>query len=346
MKKHLNTLYITLEGAYLHKEGETIEVRHGGETKIRVPLHNLEAVVAFGWDIIASAALMHGCAKAGVSLSFLSPTGRFLASSYGGVSGNVLLRKNQYLASENLNHCLSIAQNLVAAKICNSRNVIQRAARDYGEQIPDKAAELLRMSDYLQHRIRMASNSRDIDALRGIEGEAAALYFSAFPHLFTSPNPTFHFDGRTRNPPMDPFNALISLLYVLLMHDCKSACESVGLDPQCGFLHKDRPGRFSLALDLAEEFRAYFCDRLAFNLVNRNQLSIGDFETNETGAVLLTDEGRKKVLMAWQTRKQDEVTHPFIDEKTTIGLLPHIQARLLARHLRGDIDAYPAFLWR
>ena len=344
MKYHLNTLYVTLDGTYLHKEGEAVEVKQQGEVKIRVPLHNLESIVAFGWDITASAALMHGCAQAGVGLSFLAPTGRFLASSYGGVSGNILLRKNQYFASEDSTHALAISKNIVSAKLSNSRTVLQRAARDYGEHHPHRASELLRISDSLKHRIRMTTSCHDLDSLRGVEGEAAALYFSGFPHLFTQNSSEFQFSGRTRNPPMDPFNALISLLYVLLMHDCKSACETVGLDPQCGFLHRDRPGRFSLALDLAEEFRAYRCDRLAFNMINRSQISSADFETKENGSVLLSEQGRKKLLKAWQERKQDEITHPFTGEKITQGLLPQVQARLLARHLRGDLDGYPAFL--
>ena len=344
MRTHLNTLYVTLEDAYLHKDGQAVEVKQNGECKIRVPLHNLESIVAFGWNITASAALMHGCAEAGVGLSFLSPTGRFLASTYGGVSGNILLRKNQYQASEDAAQTLAIAQNIVAAKISNSRNVINRAIRDYPDN--ESNQELGRTSDYLKHRIRLSLESDDLDSLRGIEGDAAAIYFSAFNQLFSQNVVPFSFEGRNKRPPADPFNALLSFLYVILMHDCKSACEGVGLDPQCGFLHRDRPGRFSLALDLAEEFRAYLADRLAFSLVNRKQITPHDFGWKENGAVYIYEDARKKILTAWQERKQDQITHPFIGEKTTVGLLPHLQARLLARHLRGDLDAYPAFVWK
>jgi len=329
MRKHLNTLYVTLEGAYLHKQGQTVEVKLGSETKLRVPLHNLEGIVTFGWNTTVSAALMHGCAEAGVTLSFLSPTGRFLASSYGGVSGNVVLRKDQYLASETTQHTLDIARNLVLAKISNSRKTLDRAVRDHGEKDLEAGQELIRASDSLRHRIRLAQNAHDLDSLRGVEGESALIYFGCMQYLITSKDPTFTFCGRNRNPPLDPFNALLSFLYVILMHDCKSACEGVGLDPQCGFLHRDRPGRFSLALDLAEEFRAFLADRLAISMINRQQLEKTDFEYQESGAVLLKEESRKKLLQGWQERKNDEITHPFLKEKTTIGMLPHLQARLL-----------------
>lgn len=346
MRQHLNTLYVTLEGAYLHKDGQAVDIRYNGESKLRVPLHNLDGIVTFGWDTMVTAGLMQGCAEAGVSLSFISPYGKFMAASQGGVSGNILLRKDQYRSSESPEASLAIAQNIVAAKIANSRTVIQRAARDYGEREPEKGAALIRISDSLKHRIRMTMNTTNLDMLRGVEGEAAANYFSGFPSLFTQPDTGFSFTGRSKRPPTDPFNAVLSLLYVILMHDCRSACESCGLDPQCGFLHRDRPGRYSLALDLAEEFRAFLADRLAFSLVNRKQITTSDFEYKENGAVLLKDEPRKKVLAAWQERKQDEITHPFLEEKTTVGLLPFLQARLLTRYLRGDIDAYPAFVWK
>jgi len=344
MKKHLNTLYVTLEDAYLHQEGKTVEILHKGERKLRVPLHNLEGIVAFGWNITASAALMHACAENGTSLSFLSPTGRFLASSYGGVSGNVLLRKDQYAASEDPRRTNAISRNIIAAKIHNSRHVLERAIRDYPED--PNGEQLRKNADFLKHRIRMAMDCEDLDQMRGIEGDAAAIYFSAFDGLLTQNKPSFSFEGREKRPPTDPVNALLSFLYVMLMHDCKSACEAVGLDPQCGFLHRDRPGRFSLALDLSEEFRAYTVDRLVINLINRQQIDEEDFEKQESGAVLIKDDSRKKILAAWQEKKQEEITHPFIGERITRGLLPHIQARLLSRHLRGDLDAYPAFVWK
>ncbi len=346
MRKHLNTLFVTLEGAYLHKDGQAVDIRHEGESKLRVPLHNLDGIVTFGWNTTVTAALMHGCAQAGVSLSFISPYGKFMASSQGPVSGNILLRKDQYRASDSEPSSLAIAQNIVAAKIANSRIVLQRATRDYGEREPQKSTGLLRIADSLKHRVRMAMATTNLDSLRGVEGEAAVNYFSAFQHLFTQDDCGFSFNGRSKRPPTDPFNAIISLLYVILMHDCRSACESCGLDPQCGYLHRDRPGRSSLALDIAEEFRAFLADRLAFSLINRKQILISDFEYKENGAVILKDDARKKVLAAWQERKQDEIIHPFLEEKTTVGLLPFLQARLLTRYLRGDIDAYPAFLWK
>ncbi len=346
MRQHLNTLFVTLEGAYLYKDGQAISVKHGNDIKLRVPLHNLDGVVTFGWDITVTAALMHACSEADISLSMLSPHGKFLAGTRGPVSGNILLRRDQYRKADSEQASLAIAQNLVAAKIANSRTVLLRAARDHGEKQPESAAILLRTADSLKHRIRMALSTTDLDSLRGVEGEAAVHYFAAFPQLLTQAAAGIEFNGRTKRPPTDPFNAVISLLYVLLMHDCRSACESCGLDPQCGFLHRDRPGRYSLALDLEEEFRPVFADRLAFSLFNRNQLTKKDFEYKENGAVLLKDEARKKVLMAWQERKQDTIKHPFIDETTTMGLLPFIQARLMTRFLRGDLDAYPAFLWK
>ena len=322
MRKHLNTLYVTLDGAYLHKEGKAIEVKHSGDTKLRVPLHNLESIVSFGWNTTASAALMHGCAQAGVGLSFFSPTGRFLASSYGGVSGNVLLRKDQYRTSESQVETLALAKQIITAKIANSRTTLQRAIRDgkTDAELHESDSKLGTHVDYLKHRIRFVKDAPDLDSLRGVEGEAALIYFSCFNELVMEEG--FCFEGRTRNPPMDPLNALLSFLYVILMHDCKSACEGVGLDPQCGFLHRDRPGRFSLALDIAEEFRSYLVDRLVFALINRKQITTDDFEFQESGAVLLKEDSRKKVLSAWQERKNDELEHSFLKETNYRGIAP------------------------
>ncbi len=344
MKRHLNTLFVTLEGAYLRKDGAAVEVRHEGESKLRVPLHNLDGIACFGWDISCSASLMSACAEAKVSLSFHTPHGKFLASSNGFTSGNILLRREQYRRADHEPAALAIAANMIAAKLANTRHVLMRAARDHGGKCADRAFALTQASDFLAVRIGLVARATTLDTLRGIEGDSAAAYFAAFPHLMTNHDPEICIAGRTRRPPLDPVNALLSFFYVLLMHDCRSALESCGLDAQCGFLHRDRPGRPSLALDLMEEFRAYLADRTALSLINRQQITIGDFEMKENGAVLLKDESRKKVLTAWQERKQDEINHPFLDEKTTIGLLPHLQARLLARHLRGDLDAYPAFL--
>lgn len=344
MRKHLNTLFITLEGSYLRKDGAAIEIRHEGETKLRVPLHNLDGIACFGWDISASASLMAACAEADVSLSFHNPHGKFLASANGFTSGNILLRREQYRRADHEPASLAIAANMIAAKLANTRHVLMRAARDHGGKSPDRAAALIDSAGFLSVRIALIPRATTLDALRGIEGDSAAAYFATFPHLLTNHDPAIIMRGRSRRPPLDPVNALLSFLYVLLSHDCRSALESCGLDPQCGFLHRDRPGRASLALDLMEELRAFLADRTALSLLNRQQITLKDFEIKENGAVLLKEDSRKKVLVAWQERKQDELTHPFLEEKITIGLLPQLQARLLARHLRGDLDAYPAFL--
>lgn len=345
MKTHLNTLFITLEGSYLRKEGAAVEVRHEGVTKLRVPLHNLDGIAVFAWDATASAALMHACAEANVALTFHTPDGKFLASALGPVSGNVLLRRAQYRASDLEAHSVAIARNLISAKLANTRSLLQRAARDHGDKSPDRASELLRAADFLSARIDLTQRAATLDSIRGIEGDAAVTYFAVFNQLITLSQPgTLQLKGRTRRPPLDPINALLSYHYALLAHDCRSALESVGLDPQCGFLHRDRPGRPSLALDLMEELRPVFADRAALTLVNRQQITGSDFDQKENGAVLLKDDSRKTVLQHWQERKQVEITHPFLQEKITLGLLPHIQARLLARHLRGDLDAYPAYL--
>jgi CRISPR-associated protein Cas1 len=346
MKKHLNTLFVTLEGAYLRKDGAAVEIRHEGESKLRVPLHNLDGIACFGWDISCSASLMAACAEANVSLSFHTPHGKFLASSNGFTSGNILLRREQYRRADHEPASVAIAANMIAAKLANSRHVLMRGARDHGEKSAERADALTRAANFLAVRISLVSRATALDTLRGIEGDSAAAYFAVFTHLLTNHDPEIRISGRSRRPPLDPVNALLSFLYVLLMHDCRSALESCGLDAQCGFLHRDRPGRPSLALDLMEEFRAFLADRTALSLINRQQITPKDFDIKENGAVLLKDDSRKRVLTAWQERKQDEITHPFLDEKTTVGLLPHLQARLLARHLRGDIDAYPAFLVR
>ena len=342
MKTHLNTLFVTLDDSYLRKDGAAVELRHEGKTKLRVPLHNLDGIVCFGWDCYASAALMGACAEADVALSFHNPYGKFLAAGQGFTSGNILLRRSQYRAADAPESALAIARNMIAAKLANARHVLRRAVRDHGEKDETRAEVLSDASDRLARSIRAVGKAADLDNLRGIEGEAATCYFEAFPALLINKELTF--DGRNRRPPADPVNALLSFLYNLLMHDCRSALESCGLDAQCGFLHRDRPGRPSLALDLMEEFRALLADRAALTLLNRKQLRHRDFEIKENGAVYLREDMRKVVLTHWQERKQTEVIHPLLEEKVTIGLLPHLQARLLARHLRGDLDAYPAFL--
>jgi CRISPR-associated protein Cas1 len=346
MRRHLNTLFVTLEGSYLRKDGAAVEIRQDGETKLRVPLHNLDGIACFGWDISCSAALMAACAEANVSLSFHNPHGKFLAASNGFTAGNILLRREQYRRADHEPASVAIAANMVSAKIANTRHVLMRAARDHGEKSPDRALALNQAADFLAIRINLIPRTTSLDTLRGIEGDSAAAYFAVFPHLLTNHDPAITISGRSRRPPLDPVNALLSFLYALLMHDCRSALESCGLDSQCGFLHRDRPGRPSLALDLMEEFRSFLADRTALSLINRQQITSKDFDYKENAAVLLKDDSRKKVLTAWQERKQDEINHPFLNEKTTIGLLPQLQARLLARHLRNDLDAYPAFLAR
>lgn len=344
MRTHLNTLFITTDDAFLKKDGAAVAIKIDGSVKLRVPLHNLEGIVCFGWNTVASAQLMHACAEANITLSFHSPHGKFLVSSRGPISGNVLLRRIQHRISDRPEKCLPIARHLIAAKISNSRTILQRFLRDNS---PDQSKKIKIAIDYLAHRIAASMNANSLDSLRGIEGESAVTFFSVFDYLITLSDHDrgpFVFKIRSRRPPLNPINALLSFLYVMLAHDCRSACESVGLDPQMGFLHCLSPGRQSLALDLMEELRAYLADRLCLSLINRKQISAKDFDTKESGAVLLRDDSRKIVLAAWQERKSQEITHPFIQEKITIGLLPQIQARLLARHLRGDLDSYPAFL--
>lgn len=342
MKTHLNTLFVTLEDSYLRKDGAAVEVRHEGKTKLRVPLHNLDGIACFAWNCYASAALMGACADADVALSFHTPHGKFLAAGRGFTSGNILLRRAQYRAADNPEATLAIARNVIAAKLANARKVLQRAVRDHGEKDASATEALGKSAEQLLRCIRSVKKATHLDSLRGTEGEGASYYFDAFPALLT--NTQFAFGGRNRRPPTDPVNALLSFLYNLLTHDCRSALESCGLDPQCGFLHRDRPGRPSLALDLMEEFRPFLADRAALTLLNRRQLKANDFETKDNGAVYLREDSRKVVLNHWQERKQTEIVHPLLEEKITLGLLPHLQARLLARHLRGDLDAYPAFI--
>lgn len=343
MKKLLNTVYVTSEGAALKKEGETLLAEIEGADKVRVPLHMLASVVVFG-PIFVSPALIGACAERGITIVLLDWSGRFQARIEGPVSGNVLLRRAQYRQAEAGEE---IVRSIVMGKIANQRAVIRRTLRDYGTEMEGPTRDAMtaatdRMAMILR-RVQLKDDSTDL--LRGSEGEAANLYFSVFDHLIRSPDAELRWSGRSRRPPLDAMNALLSFLYTLLTHDCRSACEAVGLDPAVGFLHRDRPGRPSLALDLMEELRAPLADRLALSLVNRRQLRAGDFRPMEGGAVLLTDEARKLVLTAWQERKKEERQHPFLQEKAPFGLVPYLQAQLLARHLRGDIDAYPPWFW-
>lgn len=344
MKKLLNTVYVTTEGASLRKDGENLVAEVEGKERARVPFHMLTSLVAFG-PIFVSPALIAACAAAGITIVLLDRQGRFQARIEGPVAGNVLLRRAQYVASDVPD---DVVRSLVGGKIGNQRNVLMRARRDHGEEMdPDARTAIEAAAGRLGRILRRVEYAGDgSDALRGAEGEAASLYFAVLDHLIRSPDPELRWTGRSRRPPRDPVNALLSFLYTLLTHDCRSAAESVGLDPAVGFLHRDRPGRPSLALDLMEELRPVFADRLALSLLNRRQLRARHFETRDSGAVSLTEEGRKTVLEAWQARKREERTHPFLDEKAPLGLVPFLQAQLLARHLRGDLDAYPPWFWK
>lgn len=344
MKKLLNSLYVTTEGSGLRKDGENLVVEFEGAERARIPLHMLGSVVAFG-AIYLSPPLMQACAGAGITIVLLDRVGRFQARIEGPVSGNVLLRRQQYRASDAPDE---IVRSIVAAKIANQRTLLQRSLRDHGDTIPpDRRAAIEATVARLGAILRRVSFSKDcVDVLRGAEGEAAHIYFSVFGDLIRTPDPAIAFRGRSRRPPLDPVNALMSFLYTLLTHDCRSAAESVGLDPAVGFLHRDRPGRPSLALDLMEELRPALADRLTLSLFNRKQIGAKDFSTQENGAVLLSDDGRRAVLTAWQERKKTERRHEFLDETAPLGLVPYLQAQLLARHLRGDLDAYPPWFWK
>lgn len=344
MKKLLNTVYVTTVGASLRKDGENLVAEVEGKERARVPFHMLKSLVTFG-AIFVSPALIAACADKGITIVMLDRNGRFQARIEGPVSGNVLLRRAQYTASDAPDE---IVRSLVVGKIANQRNVLMRALRDYGEEMDPGARAAIestarRLATVLR---RVEYGSEASESLRGAEGEAANLYFAVFDYLIRSPDLELRWTGRSRRPPLDRINALLSFLYTLLTHDCRSAAESIGLDPAVGFLHRDRPGRPSLALDLMEELRPVFADRLALSLVNRRQLRARDFEVRDGGAVSLTEDGRKTVLEAWQTRKREERMHPFVDERVPLGVVPFLQAQLLARHLRGDLDAYPPWLWK
>jgi CRISP-associated protein Cas1 len=343
MKKLLNTLYVTSENAGLRKDGENLVVEIDGVEKARAPFHMLASVVCFG-PIFLSPALIGACAAGGITIVLLDRVGRFQARIEGPVTGNVLLRRAQYLAADTPD---AIVRSLIIGKVANQRAVLMRGLRDYGpEYAPETHARLEDAARRMAHIIRLTEfGDHGIETLRGFEGEAASLYFGCFDALIRAPEPEMRFRVRSRRPPLDAVNALLSFLYTLLTHDCRSALESVGLDPAVGFLHRDRPGRPSLALDLMEEMRPVLADRLALSLINRRQLGPGDFETREGGAVMMRDEARRTLLVAWQERKKDERRHEFLGESIPLGLVPWVQALMLSRHLRGDLDAYPPWLW-
>ncbi len=343
MKKHLNTLFVTTQGAYIAKEGETVVVRVDGQTRLQIPVHAIGGIVCFG-NVGCSPYLMGFCGEKGVAISFLSEHGRFQARVHGPVSGNVLLRREQYRWADDPVRSANMARSFIVAKIANCRTVLQRALRDHSEKIDEES--IRRTVTLLGRCLELCGYETDLEALRGIEGESAHAYFSVFDNLIVSQKDTFTFKDRNRRPPLDNVNCLLSFLYTLLTHDARSALESVGLDPAVGFLHRDRPGRPSLALDLIEEFRPFLADRLALSLINLRQVQNKGFKKTESGGVVMDDETRKALLVAYQERKQEEILHPFLEEKVTVGLLMHMQALLMARHVRGDMDGYPPFVWK
>jgi CRISP-associated protein Cas1 len=343
VKQILNTLYITTERAYAHLDYDAVRVDIDGATQLRVPLHHLGAIVCFG-DVLVSPGLIERCAEDGRALVFLSPQGRFRARVEGPKSGNVLLRRAQYDASADAARAAAIARQIVAAKVQNARQVLLRGARE-AEQ-PEFAAELEQAAERLASLLDPLRALENLDEIRGVEGEAARTYFAVLDRMVLADRQAFLLRGRSRRPPLDPMDSLLSFLYTLLLNDCVAAAEGVGLDPQVGFLHALRPGRPSLALDLMEELRAILADRVALTLVNRRQVTADDFAKTTGGAIHLSDRARKEVILSYQARKQDEVQHPVVEEKAPLGFVPHVQARLLARHLRGDLELYPPFLYR
>lgn len=343
MKKLLNTLYITSPGKYLSLDGENIVVSEKDEEVTRVPLHNIEAVVTFGYTG-ASPALMGACAERNISLSFLTPSGRFLARVTGSQWGNILLRREQYRIAGSPEKSLKIARNFIVGKLYNSKWVIERVCRDYPMRVD--VEKLRSVSAKLSGAVIEAKGAASADFLRGVEGKAASDYFSVFDDMILQQKTDFAFSGRSRRPPLDPINAMLSFAYTLLTGMCSSALETVGLDPYEGFFHTERPGRASLSLDLVEELRSVIADRFVLTLINKRIADPSCFIKKESGAVIMTDSFRKTFLSQWQSKKQEVITHPFLDEKVEWGMVPFSQALLLARYIRGDLDEYPPFFWK
>lgn len=343
MRHLLNTLYVFTEDAYLALDGENVVVLRGDGELGRVPLHTLESVLSFSYRG-ASPSLMGACAERGVALSFYDRKGRYLAGVHGEQRGNVVLRKTQYLRSEDEDQSLPIAKSFIIGKLFNARWVLERAARDHSMRIDVEAVKAASRS--IGYSLRAIETCSSLDSLRGIEGEAASVYFGVFNELILRDKESFFFDKRVRRPPTDAVNAMLSLFYTVLASDCASALEGVGLDPYVGFLHVDRPGRRSLALDLMEELRAVMVDRFVLTSINNKVVDSSCFEQRETGEVKLTSDGRRTLFEAWQDKKKEQITHPFLKEKIPRGLIPHVQALLLSRYLRGDLDGYPPFMWK
>ena len=343
MRKLLNTLYVTSENSYLALDGENVVLFENKDELGRIPLHNLEGIVSFGYRG-TSPALMGACAERNISLCYLTPQGKFLARVSGRIKGNVVLRQQQYDSSRDEAISLEIAKNCIIGKVYNARWVLERAIRDHSLQID--AEKVKAASNFLKDSLTLIQNSQSKDQLRGYEGEAASIYFGVFDQLILQQKKDFIFTGRNRRPPLDPVNAMLSFVYTLLTNMVTSALESVGLDPYVGYLHVDRPGRASLSLDLVEELRAVMADRFVLSLINRKMVTGKNFSRQENGAILMDDEFRKRVLMEWQSRKKEMITHPYLQEKVEWGMVPYVQALLLARYLRGELDGYSVFLWK
>lgn len=340
MRKLLNTLYVTKPESYLTKDGENVVVKVEGEDIFRIPIHNLEGIVCMGY-MGATPQLMRLCSDNGVGLSFLSPNGFFLARISGKVRGNVLLRRTQFRYADDPEMSLDLSRRFIIGKLVNCKTVLNRSLRDHADVIDKEKVKAV--EDYLVENINHVYNSPNCDVLRGIEGNCAKFYFQAMNELILKQKDDFFIRDRNRRPPLDNMNALLSFLYTLLAHDVESALETVGLDPYVGFLHTDRPGRASLALDMMEELRSFMADRLALNLVNLRKIKGSGFIKKENGAVFMTDECKKEIINSWQKRKQDQIKHPYLSENVPVGLLPYVQAMLMARYIRGDIDGYPPF---
>lgn len=342
MKKLLKTLYVLTPESYLYWRNENICIKIGGMEKVAIPAKDLDAVVCFG-QMTVSTPLLRSCGKYGISVTFLGEHGEFQGRFYGPVSGNVLLRKRQYESLDQKGFCCGFVQNLLYAKIRNAKLVLMRAARN--AKAEEEKAHLAQGVEQLGEMAKKLAFCQDVDAMRGVEGAAATVYFARFDDMLAANPSGFRFEVRSRRPPRNEVNAVLSFVYTLLRREVESALETVGLDPAAGYLHTLRPGRASFALDLMEELRAPLCDRFALTLLNRGQLTRADFNQEEE-AVLLTDRGRKTLLSAWQKRKEETIRHPFLEEKIQIGMIPYAQAMLFARVLRGDLDEYPPFLWR
>ena len=343
MKKLLNTLYVLSEDAYLSLDGENVVVNREKQEIGRFPLHTLDQILSFSYAG-ASPALMGECAKRDIGMSFFSPRGRFLVRVADQSNGNVLLRRMQYRMADDVEQSCRVARMMITGKVYNARWSIERTCRDHAMRVDTE--HLKSASAALYGMLPQIRNETDLDSLRGLEGAAATVYFGALDEMILNQKDVFSFDGRTRRPPLDPVNALLSFAYSLLANDCAAALEGVGLDAYVGFMHRDRAGRRSLALDLMEELRPCMADRFVITCINNRMFHKKDFEIMDSGAVLLTDSARKNFLQNWQERKRDPITHPYLEEKMAWGLVPHVQALLLARYLRGDLEEYPPFLWK